>query len=331
MNKVTKIGDVAEKTGYSITTISRAINGNPNVSDKTKKKIFAAMKELNYYPNNIAQQFRGQGTKMIGVVISFITNPFFAYLVDAIERYLSHRGYQVVMLQTLENPAKELQFIEMLQKKQLDGLIMANLENDTEEIKSLVESGKIVLCNRYLGNENLTIINIDETKAAYQATNYLIKCGYKRLAYCTGGIKNKNDYRFKGFMQAVTENGLSFDESLYFEKLLTIKDGEELLVNILEEKSTLPDAIFSNGDTVAAGILYAAKKYRIAVPEELGIIGFDNQPIAEVLNPALTTIEQPIKELGEYSAQVLLANLQGTSVPVAPDLETKLIIRETTK
>ncbi|MBC8830024.1 LacI family DNA-binding transcriptional regulator, partial [Escherichia coli] len=97
MNKVTKIGDVAEKTGYSITTISRAINGNPNVSDKTKKKIFAAMKELNYYPIIIAQQFRGQGTKMIGVVISFITNPFFAYLVDAIERYLSHRGYQVVM------------------------------------------------------------------------------------------------------------------------------------------------------------------------------------------------------------------------------------------
>ena len=111
---MTKISDVAEKTGYSITTISRAINDHPYVSDKTKKKIFDAMKELDYYPNNVAQQLRGKGTKLIGVIISFVTNPFFTYLVDAIEKAAYQVGYQIVILQTLEEPEREKRFIEML-------------------------------------------------------------------------------------------------------------------------------------------------------------------------------------------------------------------------
>lgn len=325
---MTKIDDVAKKTGYSITTISRAINGHPYVSKKTKEKIFKAMKELNYYPNNIAQQFRGQGTKMIGVVISFITNPFFAYLVDAIERYLSDEGYQVVILQTLEDSKKEAKYIEMLQKKQLDGLIMANLENDNEEVQKLVKSGKVVLCNRYLGNEELPIIHIDEEKAAYEAVQYLIQSGYKRIAYCTGGTKNDNDHRFFGFIRAMKEAGLTFDKTLYFPKMLRIEDGERWLIK--QKISDLPDAVFANGDEVAAGIVSAANKKGIKIPEQIAIMGFDDQPIAAVLNPALTTIRQPIKAIGEHAAKVLLANLHEKELPITPNFETKLIIRKTT-
>ncbi|ERL63633.1 ScrR [Schleiferilactobacillus shenzhenensis LY-73] len=124
------------------------------------------MRELNYHPNNIAQQLRGQGTKMIGVVISFITNPFFAYLVDAVDRALSAEGYRAVMLQTLEDPAKEAQYVAMPQSKQLDGVIMADPENDSDEVADLVQAGKIVLCNRYLGTCPLPIIQINATDAA---------------------------------------------------------------------------------------------------------------------------------------------------------------------
>lgn len=325
-----KIEDVAKKTGYSITTISRAINGHPYVSEKTKEKIFKAMKELNYYPNNIAQQFRGQGTKMIGVVISFITNPFFAYLVDAIERYLSVKGYQVVILQTLEDSEKELKYIEMLQKKQLDGLIMANLENDNEEVKDLINKGKIVLCNRYLGDEDLPIIHIDEQKAAYEATKYLIDSGYSNLAFCTGGEKNEHDHRFVGFLQAINEAGLIFNEALFFPKMLRIEDGEQWIKRRIEENIDFPDAVFANGDEVAAGMLSEAQRNNLKVPEDLALIGFDDQPIASVLNPPLTTIRQPIRVMGEYAAKVLLAKLNEESVPEAPELVTELVIRETT-
>lgn len=325
-----KIEDVAKKTGYSITTISRAINGHPYVSDKTKEKIFTAMRELNYYPNNIAQQLRGQGTKMIGVVISFITNPFFAYLVDAIERYLSDEGYQVVILQTLENSKKELKYIEMLQKKQLDGLIMANLENDKPEVVELIKNGKIVLCNRYLGDEDLPIIQINEQQAAYEGTKYLIDTGYKKLAFCSGGVKNQHDHRFIGFMQAVEEAGLTFDENLFFPKMLNIEDGENWLKQRLNQKKSLPDAVFTNGDEVAAGILSEALKNNLNIPADLALIGFDDQPIAAVLNPALTTIHQPIKEIGEHAAKVLLAHLHNQELPEIPNFSTKLMIRGTT-
>lgn len=327
---MTKIGDVAKKTGYSITTISRAINNHPYVSDKAKAKIFQAMKELNYYPNNIAQQFRGQGTKMIGVVISFITNPFFAYLVDAIERFLSEAGYQVVILQTLEDSKKEQQYVEMLQKKQVDGLIMANLESDSDEIVHLINEGKIVLCNRYLGNEDLSIIHINEKKAAYEATQYLFDRGYQTIAYCTGGIKTKNDHRFEGFMEAVTENNQVWDERLFFTNMRKIEDGKQWLNDLVQKKQALPDAVFTNGDEVAAGIIKAAKEQNIAIPKDLAVMGFDDQPIAELLNPALTTIKQPIKDLGEYAAKVLLANLQEIEAPELPNFKTELQIRETT-
>ncbi|MDT3394733.1 MAG: LacI family transcriptional regulator [Bacillota bacterium] len=328
--KVAKIEDVAKKTGYSITTISRAINNHPYVSEKAKAKIFKAMRELNYYPNNIAQQFRGQGTKMIGVVISFITNPFFSYLVDAIEQYLSSKGYQVVILQTLESSEKELQYIEMLQKKQLDGLIMANLENDNDEVKQLISEGKIVLCNRYLGSEELPVIHIDEESAAYDATEYLIKKGYTQIAFCTGGIRNKNDHRFIGFSNALNDAGLTFNDALFFSGMRTIEDGNLWINDRVKENKLLPDAVFANGDEVAAGMLKGAQLNQLKVPRDLAIMGFDDQPIAALLSPTLTTIHQPIKLMGEYTAQVLLANINGDQAPESPIFKAELVIRETT-
>jgi LacI family transcriptional regulator len=289
------------------------------------------MRELNYYPNNIAQQLRGQGTKMIGVVISFITNPFFAYLVDSIDRYLSAHGYRAVMLQTLESPAKEQQYVAMLQSKQLDGLIMADLENDSTEVQALIEAGKIVLCNRYLGSKSLPIIQIDEQQAAYDGTAYLIDRGYHNFAYCTGGVQTDRDLRFKGFRQALADHKLAFNADWLFENILTEQDGAALIAHLAEKHQPLPDAIFSNGDQVAAGILHATRQFKINVPEQLGVMGFDDQPLAALLNPTLTTIHQPIAEIGQFAAQTILAQLNDHELPVIPQFPTHVVARETTR
>lgn len=328
---MTKISDVAEKTGYSITTISRAINDHPYVSDKTKKKIFDAMKELDYYPNNVAQQLRGKGTKLIGVIISFVTNPFFTYLVDAIEKAAYQVGYQIVILQTLEEPEREKSFIEMLKKRQLDGLIMTSLDDDSQEVLKLIEAGKIVVCNRYLGEQNIPLIHIDEKKATYEATYYLLSKGHRKIGYVTGnrGSMLAVDPRFKGYVQALKEFGIEPNSDCVFPRRLTISDGKSTLTDVLALGEERPDALLVISDEVASGILSQCHLLNIEVPETLAIIGFDDQPIAEALYPGLTTVKQPIKEMGEYVAALIIANIEHRKQPEMPELNTKLIIRGT--
>ena len=328
---MTKISDVAEKTGYSITTISRAINDHPYVSDKTKKKIFDAMKELDYYPNNVAQQLRGKGTKLIGVIISFVTNPFFTYLVDAIEKAAYQVGYQIVILQTLEEPEREKRFIEMLKKRQLDGLIMTSLDDDSPEVLKLIEAEKIVVCNRYLGEQNIPLIHVDEKKATYEATYYLLSKGHRKIGYVTGnrGSMLGVDPRFKGYVQALKEFGIEPNSDCVFPRRLTISDGKSTLTDVLALGEERPDALLVISDEVASGILSQCHLLNIEVPETLAIIGFDDQPIAEALYPGLTTVKQPIKEMGEYVAALIIANIEHRKQPEMPELNTKLIIRGT--
>ena len=328
---MTKISDVAEKTGYSITTISRAINDHPYVSDKTKKKIFDAMKELDYYPNNVAQQLRGKGTKLIGVIISFVTNPFFTYLVDAIEKAAYQVGYQIVILQTLEEPEREKRFIEMLKKRQLDGLIMTSLDDDSPEVLKLIEAGKIVVCNRYLGEQNIPLIHVDEKKATYEATYYLLSKGHRKIGYVTGNRESMLtvDPRYEGYVQALKEFGIEPNSDCVFPRRLTISDGKSTLTDVLALGEERPDALLVISDEVASGILSQCHLLNIKVPETLAIIGFDDQPIAEALYPGLTTVRQPIKEMGEYVAALIIANIEHREQPERPELNTKLIIRGT--
>lgn len=328
---MTKISDVAEKTGYSITTISRAINDHPYVSDKTKKKIFDAMKELDYYPNNVAQQLRGKGTKLIGVIISFVINPFFTYLVDAIEKAAYQVGYQIVILQTLEEPGREKKFIEMLKKRQLDGLIMTSLDDDSPEVLKLIEAGKIVVCNRYLGEQNIPLIHVDEKKATYEATYYLLSKGHRKIGYVTGnrGSMLPVDPRFEGYVQALKEFDIEPNSNYIFPRRLTISDGKSTLTDVLALGEERPDALLVISDEVASGILSQCHLLNIKVPETLAIIGFDDQPIAEALYPGLTTVRQPIKEMGEYVAALIIANIEHREHPERPELNTKLIIRGT--
>ncbi|MFZ2543384.1 MAG: LacI family DNA-binding transcriptional regulator, partial [Lactococcus raffinolactis] len=284
-----------------------------------------------YYPNNVAQQLRGKGTKLIGVIISFVINPFFTYLVDAIEKAAYQVGYQIVILQTLEEPEREKKFIEMLKKRQLDGLIMTSLDDDSPEVLKLIEAGKIVVCNRYLGEQNIPLIHVDEKKATYEATYYLLSKGHRKIGYVTGnrGSMLPVDPRFEGYVQALKEFDIEPNSNYIFPRRLTISDGKSTLTDVLALGEERPDALLVISDEVASGILSQCHLLNIKVPETLAIIGFDDQPIAEALYPGLTTVRQPIKEMGEYVAALIIANIEHREHPERPELNTKLIIRGT--
>ncbi|WP_086350942.1 LacI family DNA-binding transcriptional regulator [Candidatus Enterococcus clewellii] len=322
------IEDVAKKAKVSVTTVSRALNDHPYVSDKTKKKIYKAMEELNYYPNNVAQQLRGKGSKMIGIIISYITNPFFAYLVDSIEKIAMASGYHLVVLQTHGNPNLEKFYIELIPKKQLDGIIITNLETATPNVIQLINEGKVVLCNRYIGEQNLPVIQIDEEQASFEGTQYLIDQGHERIAFCTGNIMNTHDHRFKGFLKALEKNNLAFDNELFFDNTLGVEGGRRLIQQLIEHPTIMPTAIFSNGDEVAAGIISESRRAGIIIPDQLAVLGFDDQPIASLTYPEITTIRQPIQEMGEYTAKMLITQIEGKEPPQPIELPTEIIVRE---
>ncbi|MGT2910630.1 LacI family DNA-binding transcriptional regulator [Streptococcus cameli] len=323
------ITDVAKKAGVSVTTVSRAINDHPYVSKQTKDRIKAVMEELNYYPNHVAQQLRGHKSKLIGVTISFITNQFFAYLVDAIEKKAKEMGYRINILQTSENPELEDFYLDLIAKKQMDGLIVTSIGEATPKLKKLLKEKKVVLCNRYLGEEPLDMIRIDEEEACYEGTKLLIEKGHKTIAFCTGNHRDPsfNDKRYKGFYRAMEDAGLSFNMDHYFAHTMGIEGGRYFAKEWMNMTDDRPTAVFSNGDLTAAGIINELQENGYRVPEDLAVLGFDDQPIAGLTKPGITTIAQPIQEMGELVTEILIHSLEDNDIPAYQTLKTKLIIR----
>lgn len=327
------ISDVAKLSGLSKTTVSRVINNHPYVSDKKRELVLNAMKELGYTPNPSARRLRGQLTTTIGVIVPRIVNPFFSYLVNSIEQAAFKMGYQVLIGQSYEDKEKELAFLNLLKTKQVDGIIMTSIENDWDMIESYKEYGSILLCNDYVNQSEVPMIRLDQTKGAYLGVKHLIEKGHKKIAYCTGGLfdeQGKGKDRNQGFQKALHEAGIKINPKWVFVDQHTIEDGKQVMKQILEMEDR-PTAIFTGSDEVAGGIMIQAKELGLTVPSDLAIIGFDDQPIAEILDPKLTTIRQPVDLMGEKSIEVMIEMLENPELEIQNyELPIELIVRQST-
>lgn len=295
------ISDVAKLAGLSVPTVSRVINNKEYVSQKTRQKVLDAIKELNYVPSTAAQQLRGKKSKIIGVIIPHVTNPFFANLVDNLQNYLNKEDYQIMIFQSGESKEKENKFFDLLVNKQIDGVIMCSRENNSEVIEEKLAYGPVVLCNEPFENSKIPTVALNQYQGAYIGTQYLINKGYKNIAYCTGTTdinSEKSLPRTKGFLTALKDAKLKLSDENIFTEVHSIKDGKELFFKIqsMEKK---PDAIFTGSDEVAAGFILEANRHGIKVPKDIAILGFDNQSLAELTVPDITTVEQPINLLGQ--------------------------------
>ncbi|WP_332630752.1 LacI family DNA-binding transcriptional regulator [Halalkalibacter flavus] len=327
------ISDVAKLSGLSKTTVSRVINNHPYVSDKKREQVLKAMKELGYIPNPSARRLRGQLTTTIGVIVPRIVNPFFAHLINSIEQAASEKGYQVLIGQSYEDKEKEVAFLNLLKTKQVDGIIMTSTENDWNVIESYNEYGPIMLCNDYVNQKVAPMIRLNQTKGAYIGANHLIERGHRKIAYCTGGLfdeQGKGKDRNQGFQKALSEVGIKINPKWIFIDQHTIEDGKHVLRQILEMEDR-PTAIFTGSDEVAGGIVIAAKEKGLIIPKDLAVIGFDDQPIAEILDPKLTTIRQPVDLMGEKSIEVMIEMLENPEMEIRNyELPIELIVRQST-
>jgi LacI family transcriptional regulator, repressor for deo operon, udp, cdd, tsx, nupC, and nupG len=329
---MTTIEDVAKLSGLSRTTVSRVINNHPYVAEEKRVVVLEAMKSLGYVPNSAARSLRNQKTGMLAVLVPRITNPFFSQLIETIEIAASEHGYQLIVCQTRYLAKKELDYLNLLKTKQIDGVILTSIENDWETITPFLKYGPIVICNEPNERANVPMVTLDHYYGGYIATKHLIEQGHKRIAYCCGEYKSSiSRHRELGFLKALSESNLSFDEQHAFRNAISVKDGKEIFNRIKEMKSK-PTAIFTGGDEVAVGILAEAKMHGWKVPEQLSVVGFDNQTITELVQPTITTVHQPIDQMGQKVVELLLEKIK-SKTKIYRDvhcLPLELIIREST-
>ncbi|WKG32358.1 LacI family DNA-binding transcriptional regulator [Priestia aryabhattai] len=327
------IYDVAKLSGLSKTTVSRVINNHSYVSEEKKNRVLKAMKELNYTPNPSARKLRGQVTTTVGVIVPKIINPFFSYLVDSIEQVAYKKGYHVLIFQSNEDKEKELAFLNLLKTKQVDGIIMTSIENDWSLIEPFTEYGPILLCNEYVNNANVPIVRLNQYKGAYIGVKHLLEKGHRKIGYCTGGLfaeEGKDKDRNQGYQKALQEAGIQPDPKWIFVNQHSIEDGKQVVKKILSMEDR-PTAIFTGSDEIAGGMMIEAKESGLSIPNDLAIIGFDDQPLAQMLDPKLTTIRQPIDQMGIKAMEILIDMLNDSESKVETfELPIELVVRSST-
>lgn len=328
------ISEIAKKAGVGVGTVSRYLNNQPHVSESKKDRIKEAIEELDYTPSAIAAQLRSKSTKNIGFLVSRISNPFLANLFDMCETRLNELGYQVFVTQTHDDSSAEQRFLEKLKTHQVDGVIMASVENESLVADMAKDyADKIVVVNEHIDNSNLKCVVLDHYQATYDALQYLYGNGKRHIAYATGGeykglshgqsrTKAYKDFCQCHQLKAVTEH--------IFTKVHTIDDGILMGEQIRElSVKTRPDAVFTNSDEVAIGLIDSLRKQHIKVPEDIAVIGYDDQPMAQFSVIPLTTIQQPVQEMADLAITLLMQGLTSNNQTQQENkkLALRLIVR----
>ncbi|HOA40654.1 MAG TPA: LacI family DNA-binding transcriptional regulator [Halanaerobiales bacterium] len=309
--KVT-IKDIAREAGVSVTTVSRVLNNKVDVSPKTRQKVLDIINKLNYNPNSIARGLVMNKTYTIGLIVPDISNSFFAEIAKAIEEEIRSYGYSIIFCNTGNDKKRERESINLLKSKQVDGLIGAFSNASKEEIIALNKSGfPVVQIDRLVEDSQVPSVVVDNTVSGYLATEYLIKKGHKRIAHISGSLDtNTGIRRAAGYKKAMLENGLVVEEDLIIEGDFSQESGYQAMMQIMEENKDLT-AVFAGNDMMALGAYRAIYDLGLKIPEDISIIGHDDFTLASLVRPALTTMQQPIYEIGELAARVLIDMLKG--------------------
>ncbi|GGH80201.1 DNA-binding LacI/PurR family transcriptional regulator [Pullulanibacillus pueri] len=325
------IEDVARLAGLSRTTVSRVINNHPYVSEEKRQTVRSAMEQLGYVPNSIAQRLRTQTNETVAVLIPRLSNPFFSHLVDAMEDIAALYRFQLIICQTKSGKEREILYLDWLKTRQIGGVIFASSENDWQDIKRYQQYGPILFCNEYPPGTEAPIIHLDQLQGGYMGTQHLIERGHTKIGYCYSGRQNTNIRdRFKGLKLALKDHGLSIKEDWIFKDAYDTKDGGRIYYEIMALKDR-PTAVFTGSDEVALGIIAEARRNGTHVPKELAVLGFDDQPIAGLMDPGISTVYQPVKDIGKMAMELMIQLIRGGHpVQQITELPLHLIVRAST-
>lgn len=324
--------DLEKATGVSKSTISRVFNYPDRVKKSTLKLVKQKADEIGYAPSRVAQRLQaGQGkSKVIGLIIPDIMNPFFAEITLGIEDVAMKNGYALILNNSNESEERQKQCLKTLLMERVDGIILPPVNENDEYVKEIVENGFNVICvDRIMRNTLVNSILSDNVKGAHMAVSHLIKLGHKRIAYI-GGLSSisTSQERMRGYKQAIQEAGIEIHENLILMGDSKQGSGERLTHELLDMKNP-PTAIFSGNNMTTMGIYAACNEAGVRIPENLALVGYDDMPWAIALTPPPTVIDQSAFEMGQRAADLLLSKIQNPEAsPITVKVNPELIIRK---
>lgn len=335
-SKVT-IHDIAKELKIDSSTVSRALNDNSRVKQKTRDIVKAKASELGYQRNVLASSLRSSKTHTIGVIVPRISRHFFSSAIAGIEETAYDAGYNVTICQSLEQAGREKKIVQSLSASRVDGILISiSMETiETEYLEVFKKSGKpLVFFDRHIQLAENTSVLIDDFQGGFDATEHLIEQGCRKVAHFSGP-QTLEIYRnrFKGYKAALKKHNINFDERLVFSSQLMESDGIESARELISLNIDA-DGIFSANDTAAIGALQYLKEKGIKIPQQIAIVGFSNEPVSSVIEPSLTTVDQPGFLMGKTAVKLLLEQIENQKSLQDPEsiiLKPALIIRTSSK
>lgn len=324
------IKDIAEETGFSYATVSRALNNKYGVKPGTRNKIISVARSRGYTPNAIARGLVKKQTHSIGLIIPDISNPFFPEVASGVEDGAREKGYSVFLCNTNYESERETHYLQLLVEKRVDGIILASgfqASAPTNPI-SLPSPPIVSLCSRF-ENVNNSFVMIDNERGGFLATRHLIEQGYQRIGFIgTQSDGFRESQRFKGYRQALEKFNMPFEEGLVFAGNLKRETGYKIIKRIIAGRD-YPRALFVENDLMALGVIQGIKESGLRVPDDMAVVGFDDITFASFPEIGLTTVRQPKYEMGKLAAEILLDSILHTAAkePRRYILEPELIVR----
>lgn len=334
------IKDIAKALGISTSTVSRALRGSYEISNATKEQVLQYARSINYKPNPIALSLKTKASKSIGIIVAEIANTFFSQVINGVETVASENGYNVIIAQSLESYESEVANINFLSSRAIDGcLVSVSAEtHDFFHFNELQEKGfPIVFFDRIVEELQGHTVTIDNVQATYEGTIHLLQNGYRKIAFL-GVAPNLfiTAKRLEGYRKALAEYSINYDESLvkYCLHDGLCYDEIEMALDELFYLSEPPDAVFASADKLTTSCMRYCGKLGIKIPGDIGLAGFSNLDITDLLYPSLTVIRQPALEMGKSAAQLLINTIEAKKPVIGFErhvLPVDLLIGESSK
>jgi LacI family transcriptional regulator len=321
---------VAKRAGVSISTVSLAINKKERVSKELRQRVLKAIDELNYRPNGLARSLKSKKSKVIGLIIPDIVNPFFPLMVRGVGDTAKRYGYNIILCNTDGEVNEEATFLRLFEEKCVDGIIFTCSGKIKKSLSILNElSIPKVILDRRLDDLSIPTVTVDNTKGAYIATSHLIRNGKQKILFISGPDQLQSSLdRLNGYKQALAENQLRVEPELITYGDFSFESGQKALKEIIANQISF-DAVFGANDMMTFGAITVLSEFGMDIPNQIEVVGYDDILLASLFKPALTTVRQPAYEMGAEAVKMVLRAINSKKEFVTCKVfEPQLVVRE---
>ncbi|MCZ8521812.1 MULTISPECIES: LacI family DNA-binding transcriptional regulator [Paenibacillus] len=326
-----KIVDVAKHAGVSPATVSRVLNESSHVSDTTRRRVLEAVRELGYHPNASAKNLRSQKTMTIGVSVGDINTSYFAAIIKGVQQAAAERRYKVLICDIENRKEKESEYLDLLRNRTVDGMVLVQPMTPLQELEALADNGyELAVVGRYVEHPGIPCAYTDNVEFSRRVVTHLIEGGHRSVAFISGAPEAVDSYeRLEGYLKALREQGIPFRPGMVEHGGWNEHGGYEA-VNRLLDGSVGFSALYTANDEMALGVYRACRERGLRIPQDLAVVGVDDNRVSRYLSPALSTVSQPNFELGASAARRLLSQMNGEREgdPRSIQLPSELVVRE---